>query len=51
MQKPARPELESLADQVCQLRYRAVRQLNGQENFVVWSFAIIDDLCSKAEEG
>ncbi len=50
MQAPTRPELGSLADQVCQLRYRAVRQVNEQENFVVWSFAIIDDLRSKAEE-
>jgi len=35
-------------NQVCQLRYRAVRQVEGQDNFVIWSFAIIDDLRSKA---
>jgi|GEM_PF-6555016 len=44
MPEPARPELQQLADQVCQLRYRATREINGQENFAVWSFAIIDDL-------
>jgi hypothetical protein len=49
MPDPARPELKSLASQVCQLRYRTVRQINGQEDFVIWSFAIIDDLRSRWE--
>ena len=46
----ARPELKPLADQVCQLRYRAIREIDGQENFAVWSFAIIDDLMTSKEE-
>ena len=50
MPEPARPELQQLADQVCQLRYRATREINGQENFAVWSFAIIDDLLTTRYE-
>lgn len=50
MPEPARPELQQLADQVCQLRYRATREINGQENFSVWSFAIIDDLLTSRDE-
>ncbi len=49
MSEPARPELKSLGDQVSQLRYRTARQVDGQENFVIWSFSIIDDLHSKTE--
>lgn len=45
----ARPELASLAGQVCQLRYRTVREVNGREDFVVWSFAIIDDLRTRED--
>jgi len=46
MTKPARTELLALADQVCQLRY-----CTRQENFMVWSFAVIDDLRSRDEKG
>ncbi len=49
MSEPARPELKSLGDQVSQLRYRTTRQVDGQDNFVIWSFSIIDDLHSRAE--
>ncbi len=49
MQEPARKELQSLADQVCQLRYKALRPINNQEDFVVWSFAVIDDLRPREE--
>lgn len=49
MPEPVRPELKTLADQVCQLRYKTTRQVNGQEDFVIWSFAIIDDLRSRWE--
>jgi len=47
MPEPVRPELKTLADQVCQLRYKTTRQVNEQEDFVIWSFAIIDDLRSR----
>lgn len=50
MPEPARPELKPLADQVCQLRYRATREIDGQENFSVWRFAIIDDLLTSRDE-
>jgi len=46
---PARPELGPLAAQVCQLRHRTIREVNGQDDFVIWSFAIIDDLRAKNE--
>ena len=41
---PARGELTPFADQVAALRYRTVREILGTPNFVVWSFAAIDDL-------
>lgn len=41
---PGRLELESLAKQVHGLRYRAVREKQGNPEFVIWSFAVIDDL-------
>ena len=44
MNKPAREELAVFADHVLQLRHRSVRELNGQENFVVWSLTHITDL-------
>ncbi len=50
MPEPARPELSELADLLCQLRYRTVRQVNGVDNFVIWSFAIIDDLSSRRDD-
>jgi len=39
MQRPRREELGKLAELVCQLRYKAVREMMGKESFVVWSFA------------
>ena len=44
MAKPARLELSGLADQIAGLRHLAVRDLNGNPNFQVWSFAHITDL-------
>ena len=44
MAKPARLELSRLADQIAGLRHLAVRDLNGNPNFQVWSFAYITDL-------
>jgi len=44
MTKPSRPELERFARQVSGLRYRAVREVNQNPNFVIWSFAHIVDL-------
>ncbi len=44
MAKPARLELSGLADQIAGLRHLAVRDLNGNPNFQVWSFAHITNL-------
>jgi hypothetical protein len=44
MTEPARGEMAGLVNQVCQLRHRAVREVGNNPNFVIWSFAVIDDL-------
>ena len=49
MTKPARPELSSFAEQVASLRYRAIRERDGNRDFEIWSFAYIDDLRTQAE--
>lgn len=49
MTQPARAELNSYAEQVAQLRYRAVRARNGNSNFSIWSFAHITDLRTRQE--
>lgn len=47
--EPARAELQPFVTSVCGLRHRAVREMDGNPNFAIWSFAIIDDLRSKDE--
>jgi hypothetical protein len=49
MNRPARNELDPLGSIVLRLRYRAIRELEGNPNFVVWSIAVIDDLRARAE--
>ena len=49
MAEPHRSELKQYVDGVCSLRHRAVRDVDGNPNFVIWSFAIIDDLRSRDE--
>lgn len=49
MTKPARTELAGYAAQVCQLRHRSVREVAGNPQFAVWSFAFITDLRSQME--
>lgn len=44
MTRARREELENLSSLVCQLRHRSVREIMNREDFVVWSFAVIDDL-------
>ena len=44
MNKPARLELAGFAESVLQLRHRSIREVNGQEDFVVWSLTHINDL-------
>lgn len=49
MTAPKRDELECYVEQVRQMRYRAVREINDDPNFVVWSIAVISDLRSRGE--
>jgi Protein of unknown function (DUF3800) len=50
MQEPARQELAGLVDRVCQMRYRARREVQDNPNFLVWSFAVIGDLRSREHD-
>jgi hypothetical protein len=49
MDKPVRSELAGYVSQVSQLRYRAVREVEGNPQFSIWSFAFITDLRSLLE--
>src|SRR5271165_5941133 len=51
MDLSARDELTPLAQRVLQLRHRSVRDVNGNQNFVIWSISYIRDLRSKEERG
>jgi len=48
MDRPARPELQSMAEKVCELRFRTWRE-DGGNNHALWSFAVIDDLRPREE--
>lgn len=49
MSRPARAELDPLGQIVSRLRYRAVREVQDNPEFSVWSIAVIDDLRPRAE--
>jgi len=51
MTRPARPELDPLGQIVSRLRYRAVREVQDNPEFSVWSIAVIDDLRPRTELG
>jgi hypothetical protein len=42
--EPARRELASFKEQVRGLRYRAVREMGDNPNFVIWGFAVVPDV-------
>lgn len=42
MTKPKRDELDEFMNDICQIRHRAIREVNGNPCFVIWSFAVID---------
>lgn len=48
--KPAREELSDYVQSICQLRYRAVREVNDNPEFVIWSIGVIRDLRARAEQ-
>lgn len=49
MKKPSRHELAPYSKQIADLRYRAVRNRDGNENFEIWSIAHIPDLRTHSE--
>ena len=49
MGEPAREELKPLVERACNLRHRAVRERMGNPQFVIWSFALINDLRAREE--
>jgi hypothetical protein len=52
MRTEKRPELDDLGRRILALRSRAVLDRPGYpQGFVVWSFAVIDDLRPRAERG
>ena len=50
MEEPARLELQSLADQVCSLRYRTIRETEDLHTRSIWSFTVITDLRPRSEQ-
>lgn len=42
--KPKREEFDRFIPDICQMRHRAVREVDGNPDFVIWSFAVIRDL-------
>jgi len=44
MREPSRQELADFVDGVCRMRYKATREVQGNDNFAIWSFAYIEDL-------
>ena len=49
MSEPKRSELDDLAQQLLGLRYRAIREVDGNPNYQVWSFAVITDLRARED--
>jgi hypothetical protein len=50
MKENTREELDDLAKLVCQLRYRTVREIDGNPNYPIWSFTTITDLRPRDEQ-
>jgi len=48
MTNPARPEFAGFVAQICRLRYRAIREVDTNPQFTIWSFAFIEDLRPQA---
>jgi hypothetical protein len=42
---------DPLGQIVARLRYRAVREVNENPDFAIWSIAVIDDLRARVEHG
>jgi Protein of unknown function (DUF3800) len=48
--KPPREELGDYVKAICQLRHRAVREVDDNPEFVIWSIGVIKDLRTRAEQ-
>lgn len=51
MDEPRREELDPYVQQVCAIRHRTTREIDGDQDFVVWSFCWIDDLRTQEDLG
>lgn len=49
MAQPARAELAGYVAQMARLRHQAIREVDGNPRFAVWSFAFITDLRPQVE--
>jgi len=50
MDKPVRAELKPYVEKIFKLRHRAIRNMMGNPNFVIWSIAYIRDLRTTPEK-
>lgn len=50
MTEPSRPELQEFAEQIKRMRYKTVREIGDNPEYVIWSFAVINDLRSREEQ-
>ncbi|PNU20863.1 DUF3800 domain-containing protein [Geothermobacter hydrogeniphilus] len=51
LNQPVREELGPYVEAICQLRHRSTREINGNPDFNIWSFAVIKDLGYGENEG
>ncbi len=50
MKQPIRSELIGLAEQVSGLRYKTMREVDGRQDYTIWSFVVINDLRAKEDK-
>jgi hypothetical protein len=50
MTEPSRPELHEFAERIKRMRYNTVREIGDNPEYVIWSFAVINDLRSREEQ-
>lgn len=50
MNEPIREELLPYVQQACALRHLATREVDGNPEFRIWSFAVIDDLRPRSQQ-
>jgi hypothetical protein len=50
MAEPKRIELDDFVKQIKRLRVRSIREIDGNPDFAIWSFAFVNDLRSREEQ-